>query len=106
GNLTVSFRYRTRMSTSQSTSPTAITGWFDKDPLNKVPGNFISASATANFSAPPAGCGASCAPLDSFMVYVGAPAEDGQGTYSNNAAITNIFDKQRRWHSEVLRVNE
>jgi hypothetical protein len=106
GNLTVSFRYRTRMSTSQSTSPTAITGWYDKDPLNKVAGNFISASATANFSAPPVGCGASCAPLDSFMVYVGAPAEDGQGKYSNSSSITNIFDKQRRWHSEVLRVNE
>lgn len=44
-NLTVSFRYRTRMSTLNSTASNAITGWFDKDPLAKVTGNFISASA-------------------------------------------------------------
>jgi hypothetical protein len=99
-NLTISFRYRTRMSNSNSTSPTAITGWYDKDPLNKNAGNFISASATFL----PA-CGANCAPLDSFMVYVGAPAEDGQGLYSNGAPLS-IWDQQRRWQSEVLRVNE
>jgi hypothetical protein len=39
------------------------------------------------------------------MVYVGAPAEDGQGLYSNSTTLA-IYDKQRRWHSEVLRVNE
>src|SRR5262245_66556080 len=88
------------MSVSQSTNPTAITGWYDKDPLNKVAGNFLSASATLSGA-----CGASCAPLDSFMVYVGAPAEDGQGLYTTGSNLS-IYDKQSRWHSEVLRVNE
>jgi hypothetical protein len=44
-NLTVAFRYRTRMSINNSTSPNNISGWYDKDPINKIAGNFISASA-------------------------------------------------------------
>ncbi|HYM82483.1 MAG TPA: hypothetical protein VEY91_13860, partial [Candidatus Limnocylindria bacterium] len=100
-DLTVSFRYRTRMSTLNSTNVAAITGWYDRDPLARVNGNFISASAGF-----PACTTTTCHPVDSFMVYVGAPAEDGAGEYSDGSNITTIYDKQRRWFSEVLRVNE
>jgi hypothetical protein len=109
-SVTLSFRYRTRMSNQNGTNPVSISGWFDKDPLAKVAGNFISASATLSGA-----CGANCPPLDSFMVYVGAAADGGgtgasqsagAGVYSNSSPIGTIYDAKRRWFSEVLRVNE
>ena len=96
-NVSVSFRYRTRMSTAKSTSPTTQTGWFDKDPLTVAAGNFISASN--------AGAGA---PIDSFMVYVGAPVgDDASDPWTGSDGLTHpVFDPVRRWFGELIRANE
>src|SRR5262245_4394366 len=64
-SLTVTFNYRTRMSTSIGTAVSTRTGWFHGDPLAVVAGNFISSSAAGTN-----------APQDSFMVYVGAPVDE------------------------------
>jgi hypothetical protein len=90
--LTVSFSYRTRMSTSIGTGAAFRTGWFHGDPLAVTAGNFISSSAA----------GAN-APQDSFMVYVGAPVNDAAVVYSDGVTRP-VYDKQRRWFSEVLKV--
>ena len=91
-SLTVSFLYRTRMSTSISTNAATRTGWFHGDPLAVTAGNFISSSA--------AGVNA---PQDSFMVYVGAPVNDAACVYSDGTTRA-VYDKQRRWFSEVLKL--
>jgi hypothetical protein len=90
-SLTVSFNYRTRMSTSIGTTASTRTGWFHGDPLAVTSGNFISSSAA----------GAN-APQDSFMVYVGAPVNDAACVYSDGVTRP-VYDKQRRWFSEVLK---
>src|SRR5262245_16374715 len=90
--LTVTFNYRTRMSTSIGTASAVRTGWFHGDPLAVTSGNFISSSAAlAN------------APQDSFMVYVGRPVNDAACVYSDGVTRP-VYDKQRRWFSEVIRV--
>ena len=96
-NVSVSFEYRTRMSTAKGTSPTNRTGWFDKDPLTVAAGNFISSSA--------AGVGA---PIDSFMVYVGCPVVDTVGAVwmGSDGMTHQVFDPVRRWFGEVIRANE
>jgi hypothetical protein len=91
-SLTVTFNYRTRMSTSFGTSAATRTGWFHGDPLAVTSGNFISSSAAG-----------SNAPEDSFMVYVGAPVNDAACVYSDGFTRP-VYDKQRRWFSEVLKV--
>ncbi len=93
-SLTISFNYRTLMSTGVITTASTRVGWFDKDPLAVTAGNFISASAA----------GAS-APIDSFMVYIGSPVNDAACRYSDGTTAP-VYDPQRRWFSEVLRVNE
>src|SRR5262245_823895 len=90
--LTVSFLYRTRMSTSIGTVASTRTGWFHGDPLAVTAGNFISST----------GAGAN-APQDSFMVYVGAPVNDAACVYSDGVTRP-VYDKQRRWFSEVIKV--
>ena len=61
-SLTLSFRYRTNMSTGYGTASATRTGWFDKDPLqvtdnggatNAAIGNFISASDAGNAAPSP-----------------------------------------------------
>ena len=91
-SLTVSFLYRTRMSTSIGTTASTRTGWFHGDPLAVTAGNFISSSAAGTN-----------APKDSFMVYVGAPVNDASCVYSDGTARP-VYDKQRRWFSEVIKV--
>src|SRR6185436_5628443 len=91
-SLTVSFNYRTRMSTAINTTASTRTGWFHGDPLAITGANFISSSA--------AGVNA---PRDSFMVYVGAPVDDDFCVYSDNTGRV-VYDKQRRWFSEVINV--
>jgi hypothetical protein len=91
-SLTVSFSYRTRMSTSIGTAAATRTGWFHGDPLAVTAGNFISSSAAG-----------ALAPQDSFMVYVGAPVNDAACVYSDGTTRA-VYDKQRRWFSEVLKV--
>jgi hypothetical protein len=91
-SLTVTFNYRTRMSTNIVTTPATRTGWFHGDPLGVTSGNFISSSAAG-----------ATAPTDSFMVYVGKPVDDAACAYSDG--ITRpVYDKQRRWFSEVIKV--
>jgi hypothetical protein len=90
-SLTVSFNYRTRMSTSIGSAAATRTGWFHGDPLAVTSGNFISSSAA----------GAN-APQDSFMVYVGAPVNDAACVYSDGVTRP-VYDKQRRWFSEVIK---
>src|SRR5436190_21987797 len=90
-SLTVSFNYRTRMSTSIGTTASTRTGWFHGDPLAVTSGNFISSLA--------AGVNA---PQDSFMVYVGAPVNDAACVYSDGVTRP-WYDKQRRWFSEVVK---
>jgi hypothetical protein len=96
-NVSVSFRYRTRMSTGKNTSATSATGWFDKDPLAVVAGNFISASDAL------AG-----APIDSFMVYVGCPVADTAGAQwtGSDGATHTVFEPVRRWFGELIRANQ
>ncbi len=93
--LTVSFQYRTSMSTGFSTNNATRTGWFVHDPLTVITGgsnpNFVSATGPTPT-------------IDSLMVYVGAPAE-GSVLLSDGASHT-IYDAKRRWFGEVIRSNE
>src|SRR5689334_14585043 len=91
-SLTVTFNYRTRMSTSIGSAAATRSGWFHGDPLAVTNGNFISSSAAG-----------AAAPQDSFMVYVGAPVNDAACVYSDGTTRA-VYDKQRRWFSEVLKV--
>ncbi len=91
-SLSVSFLYRTRMSISINTVASTRAGWFHGDPLAVVAGNFISSTAA----------GAS-APQDSFLVYVGAPVDDAACVHSDGVTRP-VYDPQRRWFSEVLKV--
>ena len=96
-SVSVSFRYRTRMSTALVTIPAYRAGWFDKDPLAVVAGNFISSSdAGVN------------APIDSFMVYVGRPVVDTLGAaWTGSDGLTHqVYDPVRRWFGELIRANE
>ncbi|HEY2956037.1 MAG TPA: FlgD immunoglobulin-like domain containing protein [Candidatus Eisenbacteria bacterium] len=96
-NVAVTFSYRTRMSTGKGTTSTQRTGWFDKDPLAVVAGNFISSSDAGNG-----------APIDSFMVYVGQPVGDAAGSTwtGSDGASHQVFDPVRRWFGELIRAND
>jgi len=96
GNVTLSFDYRTGLSASKANDNNGNAyGYYLKDPL-KVPalndGNFISGTdAGPN------------APRDSFMVYVGSPVNDAAWVGANGGAFPKpVYDKQRRWFSEVI----
>ena len=104
GNVTVSFKYTTRMSTQFDGVHASQTGFFMFDPLKQTStgggsdGNFISAAASA------------AGPCDSFMVYVGAPVEVVPGApplfadfIGSDGVGYEIFDQQRRWFSEILK---
>ncbi len=93
--LNVSFLYRTRMSTDRGTAAATRTGWFHGDPLAVTTGNFISSSAAGDANAP----------IDSFSVYIGSPVNDAACRYSDGVTRP-VYDVQRRWFSEVLRINE
>lgn len=97
-SITVSFSYRTAMSTNFGKNNASRRGWFQHDPLAVITGvpnaNFISNQFDDNVDGP----------ADSFMVYVGAPAE-GSVLLSDGNTHT-IFDPLRRWFGEVLRSNE
>ena len=91
--MVISFKYQAYMSTSRDVGAATGAGWFDKDPLTLEAGNFISATV-----------GGSSAPRDSFMVYVGVPADPAACQHSDHA-VRPIFDLKRRWFSEVLRID-
>ncbi len=96
GTLTVGFSYRTNMSTGVVTNNITRSGWFQWDPLTVITGgsnpNFIESTGNPT---PPA---------DSFMVYVGAPAESA--IVLSDGASHPVYDQKRRWAGEVIRGNE
>ncbi|HKQ59536.1 MAG TPA: FlgD immunoglobulin-like domain containing protein [Candidatus Eisenbacteria bacterium] len=107
--LTISFNFSTSMSTSKNSTAGVQVGWFDKDPISNAQVGLIptsSPSSDGNFiSATVAGANAPC---DSFMVYIGAPVNDSDVTFSGPLfigvnEITTVYDPRRRWFSEVLR---
>jgi hypothetical protein len=100
-DLTVSFKYRTNLSTAGLTG-TARFGWFHHDPLaptcgatNPQPNNFIS-GVDAGIPGPLGG-----APVDSFMVYVGSGV-DGNQWYGSDGNYRDVYDPKHRWFAEVL----
>src|SRR5262245_27243895 len=108
--LTISFNFSTNMSTLKNSSAGVEVGWFDKDPISNAQigvGVGAAPSSDGNFiSATVAGANAPC---DSFMVYVGAPVNDDAVTFSGplfvgGSEITTVYDKRRRWFSEVLKI--
>ena len=105
GSLTVSFLYETQMDPRTNTAEASCKGWFDKDPLSLQQGgtgfgasNFISASAYL-------GLPVRNGPVDSFMVYVGVPTDPTACQYTDGGAPRPVFDLQRRWFSEVLKID-
>src|SRR5262249_46302804 len=91
-SLTVSFSFRTRMSTSIVTNPATRTGWFHGDPLAVVGGNFISSTAA----------GAN-APQGWFRVCVAGAVSDA-GCVSSEGAAGPVYHPRRRWFWEALRI--
>jgi hypothetical protein len=94
--LTVTFTYRTNMSTSAL--GVSRFGWFNHDPVaptvgatNPQPNNFISGMDA----------GTAGAPIDSFMVYVGSPV-DGDNWRDSQGASVPVYDAKHRWFAEVL----
>src|SRR5262245_50480847 len=109
--LEISFNFSTNMSAVKNTASGVQAGWFDKDPISNAQigvGSGATPSSDGNFiSASVAGASAPC---DSFMVYVGAPVNDDNVTFSaplfvGNNQITTVYDKKRRWFSEVLQLS-
>jgi hypothetical protein len=106
--LTISFNFSTNMSTSKITATQRQIGWFDKDPISPAQtGAFGSPTLDGNFISSSAQTG----PVDSFMVYIGAPVNDANVTFSaplivNGSPVTTVYDPKRRWFSEVIRCVE
>jgi hypothetical protein len=98
GGVTVSFKYATSMSTRFDAIHASQAGWFDKDPIkNAVVGD-------GNFWSEAAGNAAGLDVVDSFMVYVGVPVNESAVNFSDGSVMP-VFDPQRRWFSEVVRIN-
>ncbi len=106
-NLAVSFKWTTNMSNGFSAGHSSQTGYYYFDPVKTVAsgtdGNFISAAASA---------GTGGGPVDSFMVYIGAPVEPVAGPaplfadfIASDGVGYDIYDVQRRWFSEVVKIN-
>ena len=108
-SLTIKFSSQTEMSTGKNDVAATRTGWFEGDPLKSpitdlTPGtsdqNFISAESDNG------GGANSAAPVDSFEVFVGAPAETtiaGTDNFlSSTGSFRAIYDPLRRWFNEVL----
>jgi hypothetical protein len=105
-SLTIDFDFRTNMSTDGGVAANTRTGWFDADPLgvtsgavNGQPNNFISSNDAASLTG---------APVDSFMVYIGAGV-DGPTVFSptnpvlySDGHVDTVYDKKHRWFDEVL----
>src|SRR5262245_39925625 len=107
GNVTVQFDYRTGLTTNKANDANANAyGYYLLDPL-KVPvlndGNFISGSDAGPNG--PGGTPPTNSPRDSFMVYVGSPVNDAAWVGANGGAPKPVYDKQRRWFSEVININ-
>src|SRR5258706_2324071 len=97
-SLSLSFAYRTKMSTATDTRAAVRTGWFQYDPTTI--GTGAGAGPNQNLSNFVSNTGAG-QPADSFMVYIGVPA-DVTHAYTANGNFHSVYDTQRRWFSEVL----
>ena len=102
GDLSVSFQYQTHMDPRLDNAAATGAGWFQLDPLSMTQGpvfdfpyNFVSNSATSG----------RIHPIDSFMVYVGVPADPENVQYSDGAEPRPMYDMKRRWFSEVVRID-
>src|SRR5262245_17443297 len=107
--LTISFNYATNMSLGKITAHNFQGGWFDKDPISPAQTGPLGApTSDGNYiSAVVAGANQPC---DSFMVYIGAPVNDANVTFSaplivNGSPVTTVYDPKRRWFSEVIQLN-
>jgi hypothetical protein len=109
--LNISFNYATNMSLNKITAHNFQSGWFNFDPISPArsgPGQLGSPTSDGNYiSAVLAGANQPC---DSFMVYVGAPVNDANVTFSaplivNGSPVTTVYDPKRRWFSEVIQVD-
>jgi hypothetical protein len=103
-SVTLRFKLRTNMSTAFGTAAGTRTGWFDKDPLG--PADQTNGASLNNFISSSAAGGS--APIDSFMVYVGAGVGYAAGSSwkATDGVTYQVYDPQRRWLSETIRVNE
>jgi hypothetical protein len=97
-NVVLGFDYVTAMDVRRGGLAQQRIGYFYKDPKKIVApndGNFISATdAEASQQGP----------VDSFMVYVGRPVDDLNCRYTDGN-IAPVYDKNRRWFSEVVRLD-
>ena len=106
--LTLSFLYRTAMSTTASSTSSTRAGWFQFDPTVVGPVAVAGPNAgVANYVAN-TGIGQ---PADSFMVYIGVPVDidavylaDGS-LKTPGPTLHGVYDLKRRWFSEVLRLD-
>ena len=111
--LSLSFNYRTAMSTTTDQTASTRAGWFQYDPsvVGKVQ------VAGPNFNAPNfiSNTGIN-QPADSFMVYVGVPV-DIDNVYTADGTLHQpnlpapgpphgVYDLYRRWFSEVLALDK
>ena len=94
----VSFQYATRMSRVRAGTNGTRIGYFYLDPTKVAlanDGNFISATdAEASLAGP----------VDSLMAYIGLPVNEAACKYANGS-IRSVYDPQRRWFSEVLKLD-
>lgn len=98
GTVNVQFDYATSMSRVRGGTAQQRIGYYYKDPTKTVAtndGNFISAT---DAEATQGG------PVDSFMVYIGRPVDDANCRFAD-LSIAPVYDPQRRWFSEVLRLD-
>jgi hypothetical protein len=107
--LNISFNYATNMSTNKITSHNFQSGWFNFDPIsNAHTGSFGGPTSDGNYiSAAVAGANQPC---DSFMVYVGAPVNDANVTFSAplivlGSPVTTVYDPRHRWFSEIIQID-
>jgi len=110
-DLTISFQWQTNMSTNLSlTSDNTRTGWFTLDWLAAPDDGFGTATQVGNFVSG-IDAGVADAPVDSFMVYIGAPVDDNSCYYTASypeapANPRPVYDKQRRWFSEIINIGD
>ncbi len=98
GTISIRFKYRSNMSTAVNINNATRTGWFDKDPLAIVPGNYVKSSANAT------------PPIDSFMVYLGRGVEPVSGVDNDwtgsDGLDHDVYDPLRRWFGEVVHAQD
>ena len=107
-SLDLSFLYQTTMSTSATSVASTRTGWFQFDPTVVGPVAVAGPNAGIANYVPNTGIGQ---PADSFMVYLGVPVDIDDLYLADGSHKTpgptphGVYDLERRWFSEVLRLD-